>query len=430
MSNIFRALRHRNFRLFFFGQALSLTGMWMQMVGQSWLMYRLTDQALAVALVAIAQQGPGLFVGPVAGALADRHSRQRILILAQAAVIVPSLVLGWLTLAGTIVPWQILALALASGLARAFEIPTRQAFVPQLVEREDIPNAVALNSVIFNAARLVGPAVGGVLIATVGEGWCFFANAILLFPVLAALAAIRVAPHAGVGVGGGGSLLGEIATAIRYVRGEPIVWSLLGGMAVASLAGMPYTVLLPSFAAEGLDRGPEAFGVLTAAAGIGAILSALALASRRHARGLDAWLVFSGLVFAVSLAGFSQTTSLDLAVVALAFIGAGFMTLMAATNTLLQLRVPDALRGRVMSFHTALFLGLFPFGGLAAGALADRIGVAPVILWGSVFVAMGVLGLGSVLLRHRSAWEEPTDSFEAQLKIPRAPQGPSSDSDG
>jgi len=428
VSNIFRALRHRNFRLFFFGQALSLTGMWLQMVGQSWLMYRLTDQALAVALVALAQQGPGLFVGPVAGALADRHSRQRILILAQAAVIVPSLGLGWLAFADTIVPWQIFVLALASGLARAFEIPTRQAFVPQLVEREDIPNAVALNSVIFNAARLVGPAVGGILIATVGEAWCFFANAILLFPVLAALAAIHVAPHGGVGVRGRGSLMGEIAAAIRYVRGEPIVWSLLGGMAVASVAGMPYTVLLPSFAAEILDRGPEAFGVLTAAAGIGAILSALALAARRHARGLDAWLVVSGLIFAVGLAGLSRTTSLDLAVVALAVVGAGFMTLMAATNTLLQLRVPDALRGRVMSFHTALFLGLFPFGGLAAGALADRIGVAPVIFSGSVVVGIGMLSLGSVLLRHRCAWEEPSETFEAQPETSRAPDTSSSDS--
>ena len=173
MANLFRALRHRNFRLFAFGQAISLTGMWLQMVAQSWLMFRLTDQALAVALVAIAQQGPSLLIGPLAGALADRHSRQRMLIFSQIAVIAPSAALGWLSLTDAIMPWQILVLALASGVARAFEIPTRQAFVPQLVDRQEIPNAVALNSVIFNAARLVGPALGGVLIATVGEAWCF-----------------------------------------------------------------------------------------------------------------------------------------------------------------------------------------------------------------------------------------------------------------
>ena len=411
MANLFRALRHRNFRLFAFGQAISLTGMWLQMVAQSWLMFRLTDQALAVALVAIAQQGPSLLIGPLAGALADRHSRQRMLIFSQIAVIAPSAALGWLSLTDAIMPWQILVLALASGVARAFEIPTRQAFVPQLVDRQEIPNAVALNSVIFNAARLVGPALGGVLIATVGEAWCFFANAVLLIPVVAALSAIRVAPRIVAGGPRGGSLLGEIAIAIRYVRGEPIVWSLLAGMAIASVAGMPYTVLLPSFAAEVLKAGPEAYGILTSAAGVGAIFSALALAARRHARGLDAWLVVSGLIFAAGLAGFSQTTSLGTAAIALACIGAGFMSLMAATNTLLQLRVPDSLRGRVMSFHTALFLGLFPFGGLAAGAIADRYGVAPVIAVGSILVGVGISIFGSVLLRNRHAWDEPTGSL-------------------
>jgi len=406
MPRVFRALRRRNYRLFFVGQALSLTGMWIQMVAQSWLMYRLTDQAFAVAWVAIAQQGPGLLVGPIAGALADRHSRRSILVLAQAASVVPALVLAGLVVTDLISAVSLFGLSLVAGVARAFEIPTRQAFVPELIDREEIPNAIALNSIVFNVARLVGPALGGVLIATVGEAACFVANAFLLVPVIGLLLAIRISPRT-ISNAGGSSLVSEVGAAVRYVFTEPILWALLGGLAVASMAGMPYTVLLPSFASRVLGAGPEIFGILTGSVGIGAILSAFVLAAREEAAGLDTWLVGSGLLFAAGLFALSQTTALIPALVALSIVGAGFMFLMAATNTLIQLRVPDELRGRVMSFHTALFLGLFPFGGLAAGALADSVGEAFVMQWGALVVAVGVLGFGSVLLRHRHDWKAP-----------------------
>ena len=409
MPALFRALAHRNFRFFVLGQALSLTGMWIQMVAQSWLMYQMTQEAFAVAWVAIAQQGPGLLVGPFAGALADRHSRQRMLVFAHAAAIAPAVALAVLVFSGSASPLLLFALALVAGVARAFEIPTRQAFVPELVTREDIPNAIALNSIVFNVARLVGPAIGGFIIALAGEAWCFLANAVLLVPVLFSLLAIRVPVRSRLS-SAKSSLLSELASAVRYVRREPILWALLGGLAAASVAGMPYTVLLPSFAARVLDAGPETYGFLTAAVGVGAILSAVLLATRKQVAGLDAWLVASGVVFAFGLFGLSRSTDLGMAVLALAVIGGGFMFLMAATNTLVQLRVPDELRGRVMSFHTALFLGLFPVGGLLAGVLADRFGEAAVMEAGSFLVGLSVLAFGSILLRNRSAWKDEPPS--------------------
>ena len=409
MPALFRALAHRNFRFFVLGQALSLTGMWIQMVAQSWLMYQMTQEAFAVAWVAIAQQGPGLLVGPFAGALADRHSRQRMLVFAHAAAIAPAVALAVLVFSGSASPLLLFALALVAGVARAFEIPTRQAFVPELVTREDIPNAIALNSIVFNVARLVGPAIGGFIIALAGEAWCFLANAVLLVPVLFSLLAIRVPVRSRLS-SATSSLFSELASAVSYVRREPILWALLGGLAAASVAGMPYTVLLPSFAVRVLNAGPETYGFLTAAVGVGAILSAVLLAARKQVAGLDAWLVASGVVFAFGLFGLSRSTDLGLAVLALAVIGGGFMFLMAATNTLVQLRVPDGLRGRVMSFHTALFLGLFPVGGLLAGVLADRFGEAAVMEAGSFLVGLSVLAFGSILLRNRSAWKDEPPS--------------------
>lgn len=392
-----RALRHRNYRLFFGGQLASLLGMWLQLVAQSWLILRLTDQASYVALVYLAQLGPGLFIMPFAGALADRYSRKRILLWSHAAAFAPALAMGLLTLSGTITTWQVMGFALLTGIARSFEIPTRQAFVPALVERSDIPNAVALNSILFNSCRLVGPAVAGVVIARWGEGWCFLLNAALFAPVWLALLSIRAGDEP---LGPStGSLTQSIGVALHYVGATPVLWSLLGGMAVASVVGMPYTTLLPSFATRVLGAGEVAYGMLTSAVGLGAFASAVALAMRRSVEGLERWVVGAGLFFAASLCGFSQTTQLWTAILLLACVGLGFMFMMAGTSTLLQLRVPDALRGRVMSFHTTVFLGAFPFGGLVAGQLADRYGESLVLSGAGIIVACGVLCFGRVLLR-------------------------------
>ena len=392
-----RALRHRDYRLFFGGQLASLLGMWLQLVAQAWLILRLTDQATYVAIVYLAQLGPGFFIMPFAGALADRYPRKRMLIVAQAAAFLPALAMGLLTISGTITSWQVIFFAFLTGCARSVEIPTRQAFVPSLVDRDDIPNAVALNSILFNCCRLAGPALAGVVIAQVGEGWCLLANAALFAPVLISLSAIRArgAPF----VQTTGSLARSIGAALRYVGGVPVLWSLLGGMAVASVIGMPYTTLLPSFATRVLDAGEVVYGMLTAAVGLGAFGSAMVLAMRRGVEGLERWVVAAGLFFALSLTGFSQTTELWTSLLLLVCIGTGFMFMMAGTSTLLQLRVPDSLRGRVMSFHTTVFLGAFPFGGLVAGQLADRYGEPPVLFGAGLMVACGLLLFGRVLLR-------------------------------
>jgi MFS family permease len=395
--SVLRALRHRVYRLFLGSLLASLVGMWLMLVAQAWIVVRLTDQATYVAIVYLAQLGPGFFIMPFAGALADRYSRKRMLIVAQSAAFLPALAMGLLTISGVITTGHVIFLAFLTGCARSFEIPIRQAFVPSLVEREDIPNAVALNSILFNCCRLAGPAAAGVVIAQVGEGWCFLANAALFAPVLVSLFAIRAqgAPT----VQTTGSLSRSIGAALRYVGAAPVLWSLLGGMAVASVIGMPYTTLLPSFATRVLGADEVVYGMLTSAVGLGAFGSALVLAMRRGVEGLERWVVGAGLFFAASLSAFSQTTALWASLLLLVCIGTGFMFMMAGTSTLLQLRVPDSLRGRVMSFHTTVFLGAFPFGGLVAGRLADRYGEAPVLLGAGLVVACGLTFFGRILLR-------------------------------
>jgi MFS family permease len=395
---VFRALRHRNYRLFFAGQTVSLLGMWLQAVALAWLIYRLTGSSFAVGLVTLAQQGPGLFIGPVAGALADRHSRRAILVSVHTVMIVPSLLLGALTLSGQVEAWQVVALALVMGVCRGFEIPARQSFIPALVDRDDLPNAVALNSALFNSARLVGPAIAGPVIAWFGEGWLFLVNGVSFVPIIGALLLMQLVPRI-VRSRDGTSLVAEIREGLRYVRGEPIAWALLGGIACASLFGMPYSVLLPSFVDRVLQEGPATFGYMNSAIAVGAITSALVLATRRGIEGLDRWIVAAGIAFGLALVLFSRANGVVLAFALLPLVGAAFMMMMAGTNTLLQLTVPDELRGRVMSLHSALFLGVLPFGGLIAGALADRVGEPTVLAFGGLAAAVSAIGFGRVLLR-------------------------------
>lgn len=382
--------------------------MWVQMVAQSWLMYRLTDSAAAVAAVFLAQQGPGLVIGPIAGALADRYPKRRMLVMAQAGTAAPTFVLAAITLAGVVEAWHVIGLAFLAGLSRAFEIPIRQAFIPSLVEREDLPNAIGLNSILFNLARLTGPAAGGIVIALAGEGWCFLANGVSYLFVIAALLAIRVA-DAPARPRDGSSLLSEVVEGLSYVKSQPVLWALLGGLATASLAGMPYTVLLPSFAERVLDAGPEVYGLLTSAVGIGAMVSAVVLAVRKSPDGLDRWVVACGVAFGLALTLFSQTTSIPSAVASLALIGASFMFMQTGVNTLLQLAAPDELRGRVMSLHSALFLGILPLGGLVAGAIADRVGEPLVLACGGGLVFAGAAFFGSILLRAEPLKPHPAD---------------------
>jgi MFS family permease len=398
MPELLRALRSRNYRLFFIGQAISLVGMWMQMTAQSWLMYRLTDSAFAVGLLGAAQTGPGLLIGPFAGALADRYDRRALLVVTNVLSILPALAIAVLTLADRIHPATLGALALLAGLIRSTEMPARQALVPSIVEREHMLNAISLNSALFNSARVVGPALAGAVMAVSNEGWCFLAHAISFVGPVFALTALRLPapvprPHSGQ------SVLGEVLEGVRYVRGEPFVRALLGGLALASLVGMPYSVLLPSFAREVLGGDSGTYSALTSAVGVGAIVSALLLASRRSLTGLERIPAAGGALFGAGLLLVSFAPSVAIALPLMSLVGMGFMAQMTTTNTLLQLDVPDRLRGRVMALHSALFLGVVPIGGIVAGRLADRIGDASVLAGGGALLFAGALVYGRTLVR-------------------------------
>ncbi len=394
-----RAFRHRDYRLFFGGMAVSLVGMWIQLTALGWLVFRLTDSAALVGFLTLAMQAPSLFLGPIAGAIADRHDKRLLLVAAQLTAFFPALALGLLTVTGRVEPWHILSLAFIAGLARAFEIPTRQALVPRLVAPGDVPNAIALNSALFNGARIVGPAIAGALIPLVGEGWCFLINSVCFLGVVVALLLIRPEDRRRA-ARAKTTLFAEIREGVAYVRRQPAMLGLLGCLTVLSAAGMPYGVLLPSFAERQLAGGAGDYALLQIAVAIGCLAAALRLAVRRGVLGLERIIVGAGIGFGVVLMLFSQASSMALAFPLLVVLGAFFMLQMASSNTLMQTLAPDELRGRVMSLHTTLFLGLFPFAGLVAGTLADRVGERPVLLGCGAIVALGAAWFGRGLRRH------------------------------
>jgi MFS family permease len=396
-----RALRHRNYRLFFGGQGVSLLGVWLQLTAQAWLMLQLTGSAAAVAVLTLAQQGPGLLLGPFGGAFADRHDRRRLLVLSQSVAVAPALMLGLLTLFGQVEPWQIVLLALVTGLTRAIEIPARQAILADIVGLDDLPGAIGLNSALFNGARLIGPPLAGAITVAAGAAWCFLANGVSYAAIIAALLALRL-PAKPVLERVPATLLGEIREGLAYAARQRKIRALFLGLAVSSFAGMSYSVLLPSFAKRVLAGGAGTFGMLQGAIGAGAISSALVLASRGSAHGLERWVIGAAGLFGCSLVVLSRMSSLVPSLVALFLVGTGLMIQAAATNTLVQFTVPDGLRGRVMSLHTSIFLGGFPIGGLIAGPLADRFGEAPVMAAGGSLVVVGALVMAPPLLRSRS----------------------------
>lgn len=396
-----RALRHRNFRLFFFGQLLSLPGTWIQAVAQSWLIYRLTDSAALLGLAGFASQFPVFLMAPLGGVLADRFSRHRLLIGTQLASAILALVLAALTLSGAVQVWQVFGLATLLGVVNGFDLPARQAFTVQLVGRADLPNAIALNSSAFNAARLIGPAVAGVLVAAAGEGWCFLLNGMSFATVLVALLAMRLEP-----VGRTvqtGSMLAQILDGVRYVRGHLPIRSLLLLLGMVSLAGMPYAVLMPVFAQRILGGGAQSLGILMSCAGGGALVGALLLAARRSHGGLGGWVPWAAFGFGLGLIAFSQSRSFWLSAALLVPTGFAMMVQMAASNTLLQMMVPDALRGRVMSLYSMMFMGMAPIGALLAGGAADVIGAPMTVAAGGALCILAAFWFRRRLPRIRGA---------------------------
>jgi MFS family permease len=370
---ITRALQSRNFRLFFSGQTVSLVGTWITRVATSWLVYRLTGSALLLGIVGFCGQIPTLLLAPFTGVLVDRWDRHRILVVTQVLSMLQSLALALLVFTDTITVGSILALQVCQGIINAFDTPARQAFVVQMVEdRADLPNAIALNSSMVNASRIIGPTIGGIVIAAVGEGWCFLADAVSYLAVIASLLAMRVTarplPPRDT------RLRDELRAGFQYVSRFVPVRSALLLLSLVSIMGMPYTVLMPIISSTVLHGGPHTLGFLMTASGVGALGGALYLASRRSVLGLGRVMVLATATFGVGLIVFSLSRTLWFALVALPFVGAGMMVTMAATNTIIQTVVTEELRGRVMAFYTMAFLGTAPIGSLLAGLLADRVG--------------------------------------------------------
>lgn len=380
---IFRALRHRNYRLFFVGQCISLIGTWMQQIAVGWLIYRLTHSVLLLGVAGFAGMLPISLIAPFAGVLSDRWNRLKILIFTQTLSMLQALILAVLVLTGTIVVWQIILLSLLLGCVNAVDIPTRQSFVIHMIDdRRDLGNAIALNSAMFNATRFLGPSIAGILIALTGEGVCFLINGLSYLAAIAALMAMKISHIPSENKGK--KILYDLKEGLVYVYSvKPIRLTLLI-LALMSIIGIPYVVLMPAFARDILHGGPHTLGFLMSSSGAGALAGALYLASRKSTRGLMKNIPLATGIFGIGLIGFSLFHILWCSILLLFVAGFGMMVLVASSNTLLQTIVEDDKRGRVMSFFAVSFMGMAPFGSLLAGGLADAIGITNTLLIGGV----------------------------------------------
>lgn len=389
---VLRALAHRDFRLFFSGQFVSLIGTWMQSIAQSWLVYRLTGSSVLLGLVGFAGQIPVFLLSPLGGNLADSRSRHRIIVGTQTTAMMLAFVLAALTLDGRVQLWHVFTLAAMLGVVNAFDIPARQAFLVQLVGRDDLMNAIALNSSMFNGARILGPAIAGVLVAAIGEGWCFFLNGVSYLAVLGGLLLMHPRPQPARPEGS--TPLGRIVEGFAFVARTPPIRALLLLLGLVSLSGMPYAVLMPIFADRILQAGARGLGILMGASGIGALLGALTLASRREVRGLGRWIVWAAASFGAGLVAFSSSSHFWLSAALLVPVGFAMIVQTAASNTLIQAMVPDALRGRVMSVYSMMFMGMAPFGALLAGVMAGRFGAPAAVAAGGTACIIGAILFG------------------------------------
>lgn len=385
---LLRALRSRNYRLFFVGQSVSLVGTWMQQVAMSWLVYRLTGSAWLLGVVGFTSQVPSFLLSPVAGVLADRWDRRPLLIATQSLAMVQAAILAVVVLAGVVQVWQIVMLSLLLGIVNAFDIPVRQSFVVEMVDdRSDLGNAIALNSSMVNGARLVGPSIAGLLVSAMGEGICFVLNGVSYLAVILALVSMRLEPRPT--VRHRRRLHHELFEGLSYSFGFVPIRNILLLVALVSLVGMPYSVLLPVFARDVFHGGAHTYGFLMTASGLGALASTLYLASRKSVLGLGRLIPLSAALFGGGVAVLALSGSFFLSLAALAAAGFGVMAQVASSNTILQTIVDEDKRGRVMSLFAMAFMGMTPFGSLAAGALAGSIGPRETILLGGTACLVG-----------------------------------------
>ncbi len=385
-----RALRARNYRLFFSGQIVSLIGTWMTRIATSWLVYRLTGSAVLLGVVGFASQIPSFLLGPIAGVWVDRWDRHRTLVFTQSLSMIQSFSLAALALTGTATIWEIVLLALFQGVINAFDMPARQSFVIQMVDRrEDLGNAIALNASMVNSASLVGPAIAGVVIAAVGEGYCFLIDGISYIAVIVSLLSMRITvlqafrPRR--------EVMHELKEGWQYVRGSLPIRSILLNLGLVSMFGFPYSVLMPIFAAEVLHGGPNTLGFLMSAVGVGALVGTASLTMRKSIVGLGRRIVVATALSGAALIAFGFSHILWLSIAILPLVGFGLMQQMAPSNTILQTIVDDEKRGRVMSFYGMAFLGMVPFGSLLAGYLAARIGAPETMMANGAVCLIGSL---------------------------------------
>lgn len=396
LSAALPALRHRNLRLFFGGQCVSLVGTWMQSVAQGWLVYRLTGSTAMLGLLGFLAQVPVFLFGILAGSLADRYPRRRIVLITQVNAVIQATLLAAVTLTGVVRPWMLLVLVCLLGLSNAFEIPARQALLGEIAG-EDMPNALALNSSVVNGARAVGPALAGWAVAALGEGICFAVNAVSFAGTLWALAVMDLPPsrpHVG-------SRRGHLLEGLAYAGQTTHVRALLLLLGLTSFFGLPYLSLLPAFAKDVLGGDARLLGTMQACAGVGALAAGVSLVLRRGLRGLGRRVAFGASALGLGLTGLALSRSPALSCAALALVGFGFLTQAAGTMTLLQGLAPVEMRGRVMGLFSTLFIGMTPFGSLAGGLAAGRFGVGRVLLAGAVVVLAASAGFHLFLPRLR-----------------------------
>jgi MFS family permease len=390
ISRAWRALRHRNFQLFFTGQSISLVGTWMTRLATTWLVYRLTRSALLLGIVTFAGQIVSFALGPFAGVWVERLNRRKLLIWTQAAASIQSLAMAALTLAHVITLWEIIVLAALQGLINAFDMPARQSFLIQMVEdRNDLGNAIAINSSMVNGARLIGPAIAGLLIGAVGEGWCFLIDGVSYFAVIASLLMMRIKLLDVRRTASG--MLEQVREGWDYVRTFRPIRTILLLFSLLCLMGYPFAVLLPVFAVQVLHGGAATLGWLSGASGIGALVSALSLALRKSIVGLTRMLRIAAAMLGAALILFGLSRTLWVSLVLMAFVGFGLMQSAAVSNTIVQSLVPEDKRARVMSYYTMAFFGAAPFGSLLAGALAHRMGAPNTLIFNGAFCLAGSL---------------------------------------
>ncbi|MCX5854978.1 MAG: MFS transporter [Deltaproteobacteria bacterium] len=387
---ILRALHHRNYRLFFGGQSISLIGTWMQQIAMSWLVYRLTNSALLLGIVGFSSQIPVFLFASIAGVYADRWNRHRILVVTQTLAMIQALILAFLTLTGAIQVWHIIVLSIFLGVINAFDMPTRQSFIVELIEKaEDLGNAIALNSFMFNGARLVGPAVAGILIGLLGEGVCFLINGISFLGIIFALIAIKVPERKK--VVRASRIWQELKEGYSYAFGFAPIRYILLQLGLMSFMGMSYAVLMPIFAKDILHGGPHTLGFLMAASGIGALTGSIYLASRQTILGLGRFIAYASAIFGIGIIAFSLSKMLIVSLSMMLITGFGMIVQMASSNTILQSIVDEDKRGRVMSIYATAIIGVMPLGNLFAGTMASWIGAPNTLIVSGIACIIGSL---------------------------------------